>query len=142
LNRYFVVLAILLIACFIPTSAALSDTDAAIVKLALFSVLDDTGHFNYVKTDVGWDDTIKIWYVPKATDNEAAITTLGEILGAYIGMCRSHPEISDLSIMVGTEDNVAGELYCERSWISTGQMSDQEAGALILKVMGTFEKTS
>lgn len=119
---------------------SLSDTDKAVVKLAAFSSLDNTGDFNYIKVDIDDEDNFKIWYIPKETDNSATIYTLGEVLGAYVGMIRSHPDISDAYIFVGTEGNEAGRLYCLRSWIPyDGQLTDEDAGALVLTVLGTFK---
>ena len=137
-----VALIVLLFANAITVSAgSLSDTEKSVIKLTIFTVLDNTGHFNYVKADVGWDDTVKIWYIPKNSDSDAAITTLGEIVGVYVGVLKTVPRASDLFIMIGTQDNVAGKMYCLRTWVPSGDMTTEEAGLLGLKVLGTFEAT-
>jgi hypothetical protein len=142
LNKYLAVLVLLLAAYFILPSAALSESDEAVVELVLLGVLNDTGNFSYVNADVDSDNNVYIWYIPKNTSDEATMSALGLVIGAYAGMCESQPELSDLSIMIGTEDDVTSEMYCERSWITTGEMSDGDAALLALKVMGTLESAS
>jgi hypothetical protein len=133
-------LVVLAVVCMLlPSSAmAMSDSDKAIIQLTTFSVLDDTGDFNYVKAIVDDEDNLKIWYVPKETDTTATITTLGEVVGAYMGMTRSHPDMSDAYISIGVQGDEKGSLYCKRSWIPYGEMTNEEATALVLKVLGTF----
>lgn len=123
-----------------PISAvALSDSDKSVVKLAMFMALDNTGDFNYVKADVDDDNNLKIWYVPKQTDSSATMTTLGEVVGAYVGLTRSHPAISDAYIFIGVQGGEKGSLYCLRSWVPYGDMTNSEASEMVLKVLGTFE---
>ena len=137
-----VALIVLLFANAITVSAgSLSDTDKSVIKLVIFTVLDNTGHFNYVKADVGWDDSIKIWYIAKNSDSDAVVTSLGEVVGTYVGVLQTVPRASDLFIMIGTQDNVAGKMYCLRTWVPSGDMTTEEAGLLGLKVLGTFEAT-
>lgn len=102
--------------------------------------LDNTGHFNYQKTEVNSDDSVTIWYIPKNTDQSATLTTLAEVLGAYVGVARITPGLSDLYIKIGSDYLVTGELYCLRSWVPTGEMTTEESAALVLKVLGTFKQ--
>ncbi|MHC1688017.1 MAG: hypothetical protein AB9879_09960 [Methanothrix sp.] len=126
---------------------ALSDTDKAVIKLTTYSVLDDTNEFNYVSADLGRDNSLSVWYIPKKTDQESTMLDLAYIIGAYWGVCKNHPDISDLNLFIGTKDSVAGTLYCKRSWIneiktnSAGAMETTSAGLLVLQVLGTFQKT-
>lgn len=124
----------------ISATAALSDADKDVVKLSAFMTLDKTGDFNYVKAEVDDKNNLKIWYIPKETDNSATITALGEVVGVYIGSTRSYPDIADAYFFVGVQGDEKGGVYCLRSWIPYGEMTNEEAGALVLKVLGTFEK--
>ena len=62
------------------------------------------------------------------------------MIGAYLGMCRIY-DVGDLKIYIGTQGAVSGEMYCLRSWVGNGYPSDEEAAALVLTVLGTFEET-
>lgn len=121
----------------------MSETDKTVIKLAAFTVLDNTGDFYYVKADVDDENNLIIWYIPKKTDSSATIIALGEVIGAYSGLIQSNPDISNAYIFVGTEGDEKGSLYCLRSWISYGgKMTNDEAGTLVLKVLGTFKDLS
>jgi hypothetical protein len=142
----FLAILIAIIASISLTTATLSDSDMAAIKLSVFSALDDTGRFSYVSANVDQDDNLNIWYIPKNTDQTSIMTDMARILGAYSGICKTSPELSNLNIYMGTKGNVAGELYCMRSWLSMvktnpdGSTDGNSAGLLVLKVLGTFTK--
>lgn len=144
--RSAIIIAFIAVSASAIPSSGLSDLDKSVLKLTAIMVLDDTGNFNYVNADVGWDDSLNIWFISKRTDQESLLIDLASIVGVYWGACKNHPNLSNLNLYVGTEDNVAGSLYCERSWLnqvrtdSEGNMDDTDAGILVLKVLGTFEE--
>jgi hypothetical protein len=124
-----------------PHSAmAMSESDKSIIRLTAFTALDNTGDFLYVKADVDDNDNLKIWYVPKKTDSSSLVITLGEVVGAYLGITRSHSDISSAYIYIGMQGSETGSMYCLRSWLPASEMTNEEAGALVLKVLGTFTK--
>lgn len=139
---------IVLIVLSISLSVALSDTDKAIIKLATISAMDDTGKFSYTNADIGWDNSLDIWFISKNVDQDSVIKDLEFIVGAYLGACIKYPGLSDLDLFVGTKENTEVKMYCERSWVdevdvdSEGNMDTTSAGLLVLRVLGTIVKTS
>jgi hypothetical protein len=122
---------------------SLNDTDKAIIKLSAFSSLNKTDDFNYIKTDVDDENNLKIWYIPKETDGSATISALAKAIGAYLGVSKQYPDISNAFIFIGTKGNEAGSLYCLHSWIPyDGKLTKENAEALVLKVLGTYKNLS
>jgi hypothetical protein len=120
--------------------ATLSDTDKTVIQLSIYTTLRGTGDFNYIDSEVAWDDSIKIWYVPKNTGSIAVAKSLGEVVGVYVGVTRSHPEMSDLVVIVGTHDTIVGKMYCPRSWVPMDEMTDDDAALLFAKVLETYKE--
>jgi hypothetical protein len=122
---------------------SLSDTAKVVAELSAFSALNNTSGFNYIKVDVDNEDNLKIWYISKETDNNAMISAIAKAIGAYLGVAKQFPDISDAYIFIGTEGNETGSLYCLRSWIpDDGKLTKEIAENLVLKVLGTFKDLS
>lgn len=118
---------------------ALSDSDKAAIKLTISTALNNSGNFNYVASEVDDEKNLEIWYVPKNTDSNATASALGLVIGSYLGAIGANPDISDAYIFIGMQDDEKGSYHCQRSWITTGEMTDEEIAALILNVLGTFK---
>ena len=127
-----------LVLLFPISSAALSDSDKASIKLTISTALNDSGNFNYVASEVDDDNNLEIWYVPKNTDSNATASALGLVIGSYLGAIGSNPDISDAYIFIGMQNDEKGSYHCLRSWVPSGKMTDEEIAALMLKILGTF----
>jgi hypothetical protein len=138
--RLAFVIALLALGSLLPMSAmALSDSDKAAIKLVISAALNDSGNFDYVMSEIDDENNLDIWYVPKNTDSNASINALGLVIGSYLGVIGSNPDISDAYFFIGTQDDEKGSFDCLRSWISNDKMTDEELSALVLKVLGTFK---
>ncbi|MCK9441123.1 MAG: hypothetical protein M0Q13_06860 [Methanothrix sp.] len=134
---------LLAIGLLLPMSAmALSDSDKAVIKLTVSTALNGSGNFNYVKSEIDDENNLEIWYVPKNTDSNATVSALGLVIGSYLGATGSYPDISDAYIFIGTQEDEKGSFSCLRSWISNGEMTDEELTTLVLKVLETFKDLS
>jgi hypothetical protein len=133
----------LAIVLLLPVSAmALNDSDKAVIKLTVSTALNGTGNFSYVKSEVDDENNLEIWYVPKDTDSNATFSALGVVIGTYLGVAGSYPDISNAYIFIGTLDDEKGSFSCLKSWIPNGEMTDVELSTLVLKVLGTFKDLS
>lgn len=121
---------------------ALSDSDKAVITLTVSSSLNSSGNFSYVKSEIDDENNLEIWYVPKDMDSNSTVTAIGIVIGSYLGLTESYPDISDAYIFIGTQDDEKGSFSCLRSWIPNGEMTDEELTALVLKVFGTFKDLS
>lgn len=122
---------------------SMSNEDKEAIKLTTIMALNGTGDFNYINSDVDDENNLTIWYVPKQLNENATIKTLGVIIGVYLGVIQSNPDISNAQIFVGTEGDELGSLYCLRSWIlNNGNLTDDQIANLVLKIFGTFEDLS
>jgi len=119
---------------------SLSDTDKTVLEVSAFTTLDNTGDFLYINADVDDENNFKIWYIPKIADSDATATTLGEVIGVYVGSVRSHPDLSNAYFFLGRQGSETGGLYCLRSWVSDGYLTNDETSALVLAVLSTFTK--
>jgi hypothetical protein len=71
------------------------------------------------------------------------ISALAKVIGAYLGVAKNYPDISDAYIFMGTEGNEAGSLHCLHSWIPyDGKLTKEKAESLVLKVLGTYKDLS
>jgi hypothetical protein len=122
---------------------SMSNEDKEAIKLTTIMALNGTGDFNYINSDVDDENNLTIWYVPKQLNENATIKTLGVIIGVYLGVIQSNPDISNAQIFVGTEGDELGSLYCLRSWIpNNGNLTDDQIANLVLKIFGTFKDLS
>jgi hypothetical protein len=121
------------------SAAAMSDSDKAAIKLTISTALNSSGNFDYVASEVDDDNNLEIWYVPKNTDSNATVNALGLVIGSYLGAIEANPDMSDAYIFIGMQDDEKGSYHCLRSWIPTGDMTDEEIASLMLKVLGTFK---
>ncbi|GEM_PF-2374558 len=128
------------LAVTLPASAALSDADKAVIKVAAVSTLSNTGDYYYINTEINWDNTITFWFISKETDTDSSVMAISQIIGAYSGICRNHPDLSDCYLYIGTRESVNGRMYCLRTWIDNlgPNPSDTEAGVLVMMVINTF----
>jgi hypothetical protein len=143
-KELFSLIALLIIGIFLSCPAmSMSDADKGAIELTTIIALNETGDFNYVNSDVDDENNLTIWYVPKESDENATIKTLGVIIGIYLGAIESNPDISDMYIFMGTEGDEKGSLYCLRSWVpNNGNLADDQIAGLVLKIFGTFEDLS
>jgi hypothetical protein len=145
--RIMILLSLIVISTVSLTSA-LSDSDKSMIEMASTTVLMKADVLSYGLAEVDYGDRMNVWYIPKGSDQDAIFESLGYVVGVYVGTCKMYPEISDMKLMMGTKDNVVGEMYCERSWAdevredSDGSFNSNDLGLVGLKVMGTFKKTS
>jgi len=148
-NMRIAVLATFLIisAQLLPAMALDNDEKSALEAVAT-KVLIQSDYITYGLVEIGYGNSMNMWFIPKSTDQETILKSLGSAVGVYVGACKSYPELSDLSLMIGTKGTVAGEMYCDRDWAdevrkdSDGSYNSNDLGLVALRVLGTFKKTS
>lgn len=134
-------------ALFLP-AIALNDDEKSALEAVATNVLMQSDYITYGLVEIGYGNTMDMWFVSKSTDQDTVLKSLGTTVGVYVGACKSYPELSDLRLIIGTKDTSAGEMYCERSWAdevrkdSDGSYNSNDLGLVALRVLGTFKKTS
>jgi len=122
---------------------SLSDIDKKAINQTVFTILNDTGKLLYINSEVDQNNVLNVRYLPNLDDN-APISALGAVIGAYYVISQNYPEISDLNITLGGKDIVGGGMYCNKSWIKDlfidGKMDSDRADVVIQKVLETYEK--
>lgn len=134
-------------ALFIPANA-LNDNEETVIEATGTNLLMNANSITYGLVEVNYDNTMDMWFIPKSTDQDVLLDSVGNAVGLYVGACNMYPELSDLNLMVGTKDNIAGKRYCKRDWAdevsknTDGSYDQYSMGVVGLKVLGTFKKTS
>ena len=129
---------------FIPVTA-LTDNEKNNVEAVGTSLLMKSEFISYGLVEIDYGNTMKIWFISSDDDQSTVASSLGMVVGVYLGACKMFPEISDLKLMVGTKNNVAGELYAERAWADgvrmnpDGSYNSDDVAVLGLKVLGTYK---
>lgn len=140
--------ALLTICALILPVAAINDDEKTVLESFATKVLMETDYITYGLVEIGYGNSMNMWFIPTSTDQDTILKALGSAVGVYIGACKSYPELSDLNLMIGTKSTVAGEMYCNRDWAdevgkdSDGSYNSNDMGLVALKVLGTFKKTS
>lgn len=139
--------ALLIIGAMILPATALNENEKSALEAIATSTLMKSDSIIYGLVEIDYGNTMKMWFMSKSTDQDTILESLGGAVGVYIAACKMYPEISDLRLMVGTKDNVAAEMRCERAWVDEvrkdpdGSHNANDMGLVGLKVLGTFEKT-
>lgn len=138
----------MIIGTLVLPATALNDDEKSVLEAIGTSTLMQSDYITYGLVEIGYGNTMNMWFTPKNSDQDTILKSLGSAVGVYVGTCKSYPEISDLMLTVGTKDTSAGEMYCERSWAdevrkdSDGSYNSNDLGLVALRVLGTFKKTS
>ena len=139
---------LLIIGALILPATALNDTEKTTIGSMATKMLMNSESITYALVEIGYGNTMDMWFMEKSTDQDTVLKSLGTTVGVYVGACKSYPELSDLRLRIGTKEVVAGEMYCERAWAdevredSNGSLNSNDLGLVGLKVLGTYKKTS
>ncbi len=140
--------ALLIVGTLFTPATALTDDEKTIVEVVGTKTLMDIDSITFALVEIDYGNTMNMWFVPKSSDEDTLINSIGSTVGVYVGACKSYPDISDLNLMVGTKSTVAGKMYCKRAWAdevsqnTDGSYNTNEMGLVALRVLGTFKKTS
>ena len=132
---------------FIPVTA-LTDDEKTVLESMATGVLMQTDLLSYGLVEIDYGNTMNIWFMPNEADQDIVAGSVASSVGLYVAACNLYPEISDLRLMLGQKDNVAGEMYCERAWVdevrrySDGSFNTNDMGLVVLKVLGTLKDKS
>lgn len=117
---------------------SLNESEKNRIEVVTYMFLDMTKYFDYIKADIDDNENLKIWFVPvKANITLREITAL---IAEYRAIVQFYPTISDAYFFHGEQGDEESCLYCLKSWVSYGDISDEEAYELIMKVQRTSKE--
>ena len=143
-----ILLVLMTISASILLVSAFSNDEKNIIETMVTGTLMKSDTISYGLADIDNGNNLNVWYVPKNTDRDTILSSLGFVLAEYIALCDKYSDLSDMKLMVGTKDNVTGEMYCKRAWSNKvrkdidGSYNSSDLVTVGLKVIGTFNRTS
>jgi len=142
------VLVVILAEAYISVSMGMTNSDKDAINSTVVQALEKTGDFSYINAGVDSSNNLTIWSTFKSIDHDSTINNVGYIIGAYLGTAKDYPDLSDLNILIDTNENVTEKMYCKRAWVDevkvdpTGNVNDNDLAVLVLKVLDTLQMTS
>lgn len=147
-TRKIILLALTIVSASMLFASAFSNDEKTTIETMVTGTLMKADTISYGLAEIDNGNRLNVWYVPKSIDQDTILASLGYILAQYVVLCNIYPDLSDMRLMVGTKDNIVGEMYCNRTWSnevrrdSERSYNSSDLALVGLKVIETFNKTS
>jgi hypothetical protein len=146
--RNIILLALMTVNASVLIASAFSNDEKTTIETMVTGTLMQADTISYGFAEIDNGSRLNVWYVPKNIDQDTILSSLGFVLGQYVVLCNIYPDLSDMKLLVGTKNNVVGEMYCKKEWSNEVRMDAEKSynssdlGLIGLKVIETFNKTS
>ena len=147
-TRKIILLALMTVSASILFASAFSNDEKTIIETMVTGMLMKADTISYGLAEIDNGTRLNVWYVPRSIDQDTILASTGYVLGQYLVLCNIYPDLSDMKLMVGTKDNVIGEMYCKKTWLnevrkdSERSYNSSDLSLIGLRVIETFNKTS